>query len=603
MSDIENDQQEKQNLEEEKSEELLFDPSLKKKKKKKKAVIFEDEIENDEDAENQAENGDKSAEANEEEVKADDDDISIFADMKKKKKKKKEAADKEKTEEEAAEPSEFGDLPAKRKKKKKTDMLEFEKQLKEGDEVENRQDDDIFVGEGEQDVKETKVEEAWLNSDRDYTYQELLGRVFQILRQNNPELAGEKKRYTIVPPSVHREGNKKTIFANVADICKRMHRQPEHVIQFLFTELGTSGSIDGSQRLVIKGRFQQKQIENVLRRYIVEYVTCKTFVDQQDQFLRLNQVSKHKQKREEDKLLNNKKKNQSQKILSFGSEMDRICVYIIINNICLIKKCTQERRIDFKEKTEEEAAEPSEFGDLPAKRKKKKKTDMLEFEKQLKEGDEVENRQDDDIFVGEGEQDVKETKVEEAWLNSDRDYTYQELLGRVFQILRQNNPELAGEKKRYTIVPPSVHREGNKKTIFANVADICKRMHRQPEHVIQFLFTELGTSGSIDGSQRLVIKGRFQQKQIENVLRRYIVEYVTCKTFVDQQDQFLRLNQVSKHKQKREEDKLLNNKKKNQSQKILSFGSEMDRICVYIIINNICLIKKCTQERRIDFVG
>ncbi|RGB28820.1 domain found in IF2B/IF5-domain-containing protein [Rhizophagus diaphanus] len=276
MSDIENDQQEKQNLEEEKSEELLFDPSLKKKKKKKKAVIFEDEIENDEDAENQAENGDKSAEANEEEVKAEDDDISIFADMKKKKKKKKEAADKEKTEEDAAEPSEFGDLPAKRKKKKKTDMLEFEKQLKEGDGDENRPDDDIFVGEGEQDVKEIKVEEAWLNSDRDYTYQELLGRVFQILRQNNPELAGEKKRYTIVPPSVHREGNKKTIFANVADICKRMHRQPEHVIQFLFTELGTSGSIDGSQRLVIKGRFQQKQIENVLRRYIVEYVTCKT---------------------------------------------------------------------------------------------------------------------------------------------------------------------------------------------------------------------------------------------------------------------------------------------------------------------------------------
>lgn len=47
-----------------------------------------------------------------------------------------------------------------------------------------------------------------------------------------------------------------------------MHRSPEHVIQFLFSELGTSGSVDGSKRLVIKGRFQQKQIENVLRRYI-----------------------------------------------------------------------------------------------------------------------------------------------------------------------------------------------------------------------------------------------------------------------------------------------------------------------------------------------
>ena len=29
-----------------------------------------------------------------------------------------------------------------------------------------------------------------------------------------------------------------------------------------------SGSIDGNNQLIIKGRFQQKQIENVLRRYI-----------------------------------------------------------------------------------------------------------------------------------------------------------------------------------------------------------------------------------------------------------------------------------------------------------------------------------------------
>lgn len=41
-------------------------------------------------------------------------------------------------------------------------------------------------------------------------------------------------------------------------------------------ELGTSGSVDGNSQLIIKGRFQQKQIENVLRRYIKEYVTCHT---------------------------------------------------------------------------------------------------------------------------------------------------------------------------------------------------------------------------------------------------------------------------------------------------------------------------------------
>lgn len=49
--------------------------------------------------------------------------------------------------------------------------------------------------------------------------------------------------------------------------------QPEHVIQFLFAEMGTTGSVDGAGRLVIKGRFQQKQIENVLRRYIGEIPT------------------------------------------------------------------------------------------------------------------------------------------------------------------------------------------------------------------------------------------------------------------------------------------------------------------------------------------
>jgi translation initiation factor 2 subunit 2 len=97
---------------------------------------------------------------------------------------------------------------------------------------------------------------------------QLLHRVFRILREHNPALAGGRKRYTIVPPQVAREGSKKTVFANIADICSRMRRNYEHVTQFIYAELGTSGSVDGSQRLIIKGRFQPKQIENVLRRYI-----------------------------------------------------------------------------------------------------------------------------------------------------------------------------------------------------------------------------------------------------------------------------------------------------------------------------------------------
>jgi len=164
----------------------------------------------------------------------------------------------------------------------------FEKELQESKSKDANADDDEDIPDGEHlnDIDETELgddvfdrsdapasvdqgTEPWLGSDRDYTYQELLTRFYASLHASNPSLlTSTGKRYTIAPPSIHREGNKKSIFANISDICKRMHRQPEHVIQYLFAELGTTGSVDGSGRLVIKGRFQQKQIENVLRRYI-----------------------------------------------------------------------------------------------------------------------------------------------------------------------------------------------------------------------------------------------------------------------------------------------------------------------------------------------
>ncbi|KAI8056493.1 domain found in IF2B/IF5-domain-containing protein [Gilbertella persicaria] len=234
---------------------------LKKKKKSKKKVDFEAEAEPVEAA------TEEPAEA-EQKDEAEEDPEAMFADLKKKKKKKSKPVEENAPEGEAAagndEDLDFGAL---KKKKKKKSMAQFEADLAD----ENDEQDEAAEA-----TNKEGGEEAWLKSDRDYAYDELLDRVFNILRQNNPELAGEKKKYTIVPPSIHREGNKKTIFANVSEISKRLHRPADHVIQFLFAELGTTGSIDGAQRLIIKGRFQQKQIENVLRRYIVEYVTCKT---------------------------------------------------------------------------------------------------------------------------------------------------------------------------------------------------------------------------------------------------------------------------------------------------------------------------------------
>jgi len=58
-------------------------------------------------------------------------------------------------------------------------------------------------------------------AEGDYTYDELLARVFTIMREKNPEMvAGEKKKFTMRPPQVVRIGTKKTSFANFSEICK-----------------------------------------------------------------------------------------------------------------------------------------------------------------------------------------------------------------------------------------------------------------------------------------------------------------------------------------------------------------------------------------------
>ncbi|QLG70723.1 hypothetical protein HG535_0A06650 [Zygotorulaspora mrakii] len=228
--------------------ELGFDPSMKKKKSSKKVA---------------PENFD--APLADKETKNDDD---LFAGLKKKKKKSKAVS--EEPSEEVDDISEaLGELKLKKKKKKSkdTDLDSFEKQLAKAG-----------VSVDESNSKEgTPLEESQIQQDIGLAYPELLSRFFKILKTNNPELAGDRSgpKFRIPPPICLRDG-KKTIFSNVQDISEKLQRAPDHLMQYLFAELGTSGSVDGQKRLVIKGKFQSKQMENVLRRYIMEYVTCKT---------------------------------------------------------------------------------------------------------------------------------------------------------------------------------------------------------------------------------------------------------------------------------------------------------------------------------------
>nr|SVE74365.1 EOG090X0AVX [Daphnia barbata] len=252
-------------------EEAIFDPSLKKKKKKAKKTPFDFDAAlaggtaSTEPVE--VEVGKENENPEEEEIKEVDDlDLESFGKKKKKSKKKAFLVE----EIDVASPEVEGQEGEVVEDQEDLD-LDFSKSLKKKKKKKN-----TGAVEEEKDEKEENAGVAW-TTDGDYTYDELLNRVFNIMREKNPEMvAGEKKKFTMRPPQVVRIGTKKTSFANFSEICKMLHRQPKHVLAFLLAELGTSGSVDGNNQLIIKGRFQQKQMENVLRRYVKEYVTCHT---------------------------------------------------------------------------------------------------------------------------------------------------------------------------------------------------------------------------------------------------------------------------------------------------------------------------------------
>merc|ERR1711970_1219754 len=109
---------------------------------------------------------------------------------------------------------------------------------------------------------ETKNEERpWLDRNLDeqgqgYKHEELLDRIYRIIETNNPSGLGGPQKLTMRPPSLARVGTKK--------MC------------FIIAELGTTGNQDAGGQLILKGKFNAKMMEKVLRTYIKDFVRCKT---------------------------------------------------------------------------------------------------------------------------------------------------------------------------------------------------------------------------------------------------------------------------------------------------------------------------------------
>ena len=110
--------------------------------------------------------------------------------------------------------------------------------------------------------------------DSDTQYGIMLNRIFELLKKNKGGVTDKQQKCIVKQPEVVREGAKKSCWVNFQDICDSLGRPSDHLSKFILMELGTEGSIARETQMILKGRYQEKQIESLLKKYITEYVMC-----------------------------------------------------------------------------------------------------------------------------------------------------------------------------------------------------------------------------------------------------------------------------------------------------------------------------------------
>jgi translation initiation factor 2 subunit 2 len=88
-----------------------------------------------------------------------------------------------------------------------------------------------------------------------------------------PDIDADGDRFDVPEPEVRQEG-KRTVYENFQSTVDRLNRDEDHVMQFLQTELGTSGHIDERGRARLKGEFRASRIEEAIEDYVEGFVTC-----------------------------------------------------------------------------------------------------------------------------------------------------------------------------------------------------------------------------------------------------------------------------------------------------------------------------------------
>jgi len=130
----------------------------------------------------------------------------------------------------------------------------------------------------DKDKTDLKINEIYYNNDNDhedYPYTFLLDRLYRQLHEKNEKLFENEKNHQLPAPQVDLIGSKKTRWRNFKQTCELLKRKVDDVKLFFLAEMNTPGNLDGNVNLILKGRWRPRQFENILKKYIREYVECR----------------------------------------------------------------------------------------------------------------------------------------------------------------------------------------------------------------------------------------------------------------------------------------------------------------------------------------
>lgn len=139
--------------------------------------------------------------------------------------------------------------------------------------------DDFIVGNKttieEEKPSENEIKEEVPKFEEEYSYDMLLNRVVCLIKSKNPSLAETSKGAIKIPlPVIKNIRSLRSIWVNFLEVCTALNRATEHLFQFVLAELGTEGSVNADNQLMIKGRYNNKHIESLLKKYVHQYVQC-----------------------------------------------------------------------------------------------------------------------------------------------------------------------------------------------------------------------------------------------------------------------------------------------------------------------------------------